>query len=166
MFRLIDEKGRLFGRINIVDFSIILLLIIIIPGFSYIYKILGKRPTWVPSQWVEVEAVIFTIPEIAELIKPGHVYYAYGNPQAKILKVLKRDNKYGEKLKSVIRKGDLPEYEQRIPVFLEMELLCTRSAKNEPYYFARRPVIVSLEETHVFDNGSYQIRFYILKIED
>ena len=164
--KLIDEKGRLFGKINIVDAFIIILIMMIIPGFFYMYKILGKRPTWVPSKWVKVEAVTFTLPEIAKLIKAGQAYYAYGNPQAKILKVLKRDDKYSAKLKSEITKKAMPEYEQRIAVFLELELLCTHSAKNEPYYFARYPVIISLEKSHIFDTGTYQIRFYVLKIKD
>ena len=166
MFRFIDEKGRLFGKINIVDFFIIMLLLVIIPGFFYIYNVLAKRPTWVPSKWVRVEAVTFTIPEIAGLIKPGQVYYNYGTPRAKILKVLKRDEKYSEKIKSVIDRDKLPEYEQRIPVFLEFELLCTHSDEYEPYYFVRAPVRASLEAKHPFDTGTYEIQFYVLKIED
>ena len=165
--RFIDKKGRLFGKINIVDFFIILLLIIIIPGFFSVYKILGRRPSWVPSKWIKVEAVAFTIPEITELIKPDRVSSdRLGHPHAKVLRILERGPGYGQILKSTIRRGDLPEYEERIPVFLEMELFCSLSAENEPYYFMRKPLLVSMEASHNFKTLRYEINFYVLKIKD
>jgi hypothetical protein len=164
--KILDERGRLFGKINIVDFLIVVFLVIIIPVFFHVYKILGKRPTWVPSKWVRVEAVSFTLPEIAELLAPGQTSYAYGEPQAKIVNVLKKDEKYSENLKSAMRKKSLPQYEYRIPVFLELDLLCTHSAENEPYYFQRNPLLVSMERTHSFKADRRHIRFYVLKFKD
>ncbi len=43
--RLIDEKGRLFGKINIIDFFVILFLVSLTPMFYFIYKILNKPRT-------------------------------------------------------------------------------------------------------------------------
>ena len=56
--KLMDGKGRLFGKINIADFFIIVLIIVIIPAFLHIYSILGKTPTMVSPKWVKVEAVL------------------------------------------------------------------------------------------------------------
>ncbi|MBL7129850.1 MAG: DUF4330 family protein [Candidatus Omnitrophica bacterium] len=42
--RFIDEKGRLFGKINVIDFLVILSLFCILPAFYFGYKILN-RPT-------------------------------------------------------------------------------------------------------------------------
>ena len=107
--KIIDEKGRLFGKINIVDFVIIVLICVIIPAFFHIYKILGKTPTRIPYSWIKVEAVTFTMPEIAELIEPGDISLdGFGNPDGKLLAILKKDEKYGERVKSatsVLRGG-------------------------------------------------------------
>ena len=163
----IDKKGRLFGKINIVDFFIIVLVMFIIPGFLYTYKVLAKRPTWVPTKWVKVEAVAFTMPEIVDIIKPGGTYYAFGEPRAKIVRILEREDKYKEKLKSAMHKSSMPEYEQRIPVFLELDLLCAHSDENEPYYFERNPVLVNMDDTiYTFNTDTYSIKFYILEIKD
>lgn len=161
--RFIDEKGRLLGKINIVDFFIISLLIIVIPGFLYVYKVLEERPTWVPSKWVKVEAVTFTLPEIADIIKVGDIHYAFKKPRAKVLKILERDDKY----KQAICESSMLQYEHRIPILLELDLLCTKSGEDEPYYFERNEVVVSLDRSiHTFNTPTYSIKFYILKIKD
>ena len=165
--KLIDAKGRLFGKINIVDFFIIVLLIVIIPGFFYVYTVLAKRPAWVPSKWVKVEAVTFTIPEIADIIKPGDIHYAFKKPRAKVLKILERDEKYKEKYKMAMSKSLIPHYEHRVPVFLELDLLCTKSGENEPFYFERNEVVINMDRTiHTFNTPTYSLKFYVLKIKD
>lgn len=42
--KIIDEKGRLFGKINVIDFLVLLLLLSFIPMFYFGYK-LFKKPT-------------------------------------------------------------------------------------------------------------------------
>ena len=42
--RIIDEKGRLFGKINVIDFLVILFLISLTPMFYYGYKIFNAPP--------------------------------------------------------------------------------------------------------------------------
>ena len=44
--RIIDEKGRLFGKINVIDFLVILFLISLTPMFYYGYKIFNAPPRW------------------------------------------------------------------------------------------------------------------------
>lgn len=166
--KIIDEKGRLFGKINIVDFLIIILICVIIPVFFHIYKILGKTPTRIPYSWIKVEAVTFTIPEIAELIEPGDMSIdRFGNPDGRMLKILKKDSKYGEKIKSAtIEKTSEAEYEARIPIFLELELSCTKSAESEPWYFRRKPLLISLDNKFEFTTDKYRLICYALKIKD
>lgn len=166
--KMIDEKGRLFGKINIVDFLIIIFLIVIIPVFFHAYKILGKQPSIVPHQWIRVEAVTFTIPEFAELFKEGDASYGQdGNLDGKISKILKKPVDYSDRLKKVIEhKTGVSIYKYRIPVFLEFELLCTKSAKGEPWYYRRRPIFASLDEDITFDCSKYRLTCYIIKIKD
>ena len=42
--KIIDEKGRFFGKVNVIDFLVILFLFCILPAFYYGYKILSKKP--------------------------------------------------------------------------------------------------------------------------
>src|SRR3989338_4297575 len=42
--KIIDEKGRLFGKINIIDFIVILFLISLTPMVYYGYKIFSAPP--------------------------------------------------------------------------------------------------------------------------
>jgi len=41
--KIIDEKGRLFRRINVIDFLVILFLLCLAPMFYFGYKIFNKR---------------------------------------------------------------------------------------------------------------------------
>ncbi len=41
--RIIDEKGRLFGKINVIDFLVILFLLSLSPMFYFGYKIFNKK---------------------------------------------------------------------------------------------------------------------------
>ncbi len=73
---LIDEKGRLFGKINIIDFLLILFLFVIIPISWSAYKILKKPQAVIlkPKEYIEVEmscSFIKLTPKIAKLIRGG-----------------------------------------------------------------------------------------------
>lgn len=43
--KLIDEKGRLFGVVNLIDFFVLLFLLAMVPAFYFGYKIIFKKPT-------------------------------------------------------------------------------------------------------------------------
>ena len=166
--KIVDNKGRLFGRINVIDFFIIVSLVVVLPGFFYIYKVMGQRPVMVPYEKVKVTVVTFTIPEISALFKEGDMSYdEFGNPDGKILKVSREVGSEGEELKSVImKKGNMPNYDQRIPVTLEMELSCTHSAKGEAYYYKREPLVIGLDSTVSFLSPKYNVTCYVIKIEN
>jgi len=42
--KIIDEQGRLFGKVNIIDFIIISFLFFLIPTFYIEHKILSRIP--------------------------------------------------------------------------------------------------------------------------
>lgn len=54
--KVIDEKGRLFGKINVVDFLVILFLFCLTPMFYFGYRIFKHKPT------TEVKKVDVVIP--------------------------------------------------------------------------------------------------------
>lgn len=43
MMKLIDDKGRIFGKINVIDFLVILFLFCLIPMFYFGYKVFSRR---------------------------------------------------------------------------------------------------------------------------
>lgn len=72
--KIIDEKGRLFGKINIIDFIIIFMLIAIIPMFYLGYKIFGKKSQVEIGQYIEQVIncnLIKLSPAVAKLISVG-----------------------------------------------------------------------------------------------
>ena len=166
--RILDENGRLFGKINVVDLAIITLLLIMIPGFFQIYKILGKRPIAIKGTWIKIEAVTFAVPEFTDFFKPGDISYAEnGNPQARLLRIVKKGSNYGSNIKkSMLSRGGNVKYEYWIPVFLEFDLLCTKSEKDKTWYYRRAPLLVSMKYTFDFVTERYSMRCYVLKIKD
>ena len=41
---LIDDKGRLFGKINIIDFLVFLFVLCVLPMFYFGWKIMSRKP--------------------------------------------------------------------------------------------------------------------------
>lgn len=75
---LIDEKGRLFGKLNLVDLGVILLAVILIAGFLYKDKAAGTAS--------EGRTVILKVvspnqyPGVGENLKVGDILVASGAP--------------------------------------------------------------------------------------
>ena len=75
MLRFIDEKGKLFGKINIVDFLVIIFFFCLVPAFYFGYKIITHKPM-VPlrKEFVEIELdcqLVKLEPELLKLISVG-----------------------------------------------------------------------------------------------
>lgn len=82
MLKIIDEKGRLFGRINVIDFLVLLFFLGLSPMFYFGYKIFNKKPPQAaPVPAVEVPKTVIETeldfilnkldPETAGLISKG-----------------------------------------------------------------------------------------------
>lgn len=173
--KLIDEKGRLFGKVNIVDFLILALIVAIIPAFVYTYKILGKTPIPVSYTWVKVEAVVFTIPEVVRLIKPGDISFdEFGNTDARLVKILKKDDAYAQRIKNSMIKqlnkvGKVYEidtrYAYRVPLFLELELPCAKNPPQQSWHFRRRPLIAGMISYFTFTTDKYRLMCYPIRVD-
>lgn len=169
MHKIIDDKGRLFGRINIVDFIIIIMAIVVIPAFFHIYKVMGKMPTRVPHKLARIEAVTFVLKEMADLIKPGDVAYdEFGDQDARIVRVMEtNDAKYDAWLQFLRKQGNITDSNiYIIPVRLELELLCTRTSDQEKWYYRRSPLLVGLNYALSFACDKYQATYYVTRIKD
>lgn len=72
--KIIDEKGRLFGKINVIDFLVILFLFFLAPMFYFGYKALTKKPPELIKEFIEIEIpcnLTKINPEILKLIAVG-----------------------------------------------------------------------------------------------
>ncbi|MBM3254487.1 MAG: DUF4330 domain-containing protein [Candidatus Omnitrophica bacterium] len=74
--RIIDEKGRLFGKINVIDFLVIFLLLCVLPIFYFGYKLYKKGITEVTKGGVFTEIDIYCKftrlnPEIIKMLSVG-----------------------------------------------------------------------------------------------
>jgi len=166
MAKIIDEKGRVFGKINIIDLAIVCVVLIVCPVFFYGYSTLKEKPLVGDFKWIAGEAVTFTIPEIARLFKPGDLSYdRYGKPDAELLEVLEKDEGYGERIKQIIR-GQSAENKYRIPVFLRFRLACTKNPVDNFWYYHGKSVFVGLEDNFLFDTEKYRIWCHALTTED
>lgn len=159
--KMIDEKGRLFGRINVIDFLILTILIVLIPVFLHLSKVMEKSPQLVKPQWIKVEAVAFIIPEMKKLLKPGDLSYdEFGNVDGRLIKVL--ENKGNLKRFKELGSG-VPE--QTTGILLELDLLCTQSSKNERWYYRREALVVGIYHSFKFISNKYTMPCFALKID-
>jgi hypothetical protein len=78
--KVIDDKGRLFGKINIIDFTVILFLLCILPMFYFGYRIFTKRPQQaepapaLEKEFLETELDCLLVklePQLAEAVSVG-----------------------------------------------------------------------------------------------
>ncbi len=80
--KIIDEKGKLFGRINVIDFLVLLFFLGLTPMFYFGYKIFNKKPPQntpapvieIPKTFIETELNFILNkldPETAGLIAKG-----------------------------------------------------------------------------------------------
>ncbi|MBL7197038.1 MAG: DUF4330 domain-containing protein, partial [Candidatus Omnitrophica bacterium] len=72
--KIIDERGRFFGKINIIDFLVIVLLLCILPVGYFGYKILTKEPEVTRREFIEIERgyqLIEVKPEVLSHISVG-----------------------------------------------------------------------------------------------
>jgi len=80
--KIIDEKGKLFGRINVIDFLVLLFFLGLTPMFYFGYKIFNKKPPQntpaaiveAPKTFIETELNFILNklePETAQLILKG-----------------------------------------------------------------------------------------------
>lgn len=80
--KIIDEKGKLFGKINLIDFLVIMFLFCLVPMLYFGHKILSKKPSSVKDseEFIDIEARCLLIklkPETLRLISVGDTEINY-----------------------------------------------------------------------------------------
>lgn len=91
--KIIDEKGRLFGKINVIDFLVIFILFCLVPMFYFGYKILTKKTIVITPELEEVILKVkFTnlLPKITETVKDGDEQVEFREEMLESKKVVRR----------------------------------------------------------------------------
>lgn len=66
-----DEKGRVFGKINLLDLTAVIMIISLLPMAYFGHKALSRKDGRA-ANWVEVEVKLFNvIPEVVSALKEG-----------------------------------------------------------------------------------------------
>lgn len=76
--KIIDERGKLLGLVNIIDFLIILGILLIAAGA--VYKILGPPAIATPEKTIKIEVLVSSInKEMADMVHTGDQLVAGNN---------------------------------------------------------------------------------------
>ncbi len=125
MSRFVDEKGKIFGKINIIDFFVIIVVVLLIFGAVYKFTTMNKSvgsTGSASSQTVNYNVKVEKVrPVSLENVKEGDILFdkTSGNSIGKIIKV------ESEVAKDIVEMSDgsavLGEVENRINLILTVE---------------------------------------------
>ena len=72
--KIIDEKGRVFGKINVIDFLVILLLLLLVPTFNFSKRLLIKEKPVIDKKAAIIQVKFSNVmPEIDRVLKVGDI---------------------------------------------------------------------------------------------
>jgi len=89
--KIIDERGSLFGKINIIDLFVVILILSVIPMVMWGNR-LASHPESLPKETIEVKIKLNAIiPELAEVIKEGDVEEDKSGIVGRIVKIISNE---------------------------------------------------------------------------
>ena len=155
--KIIDEKGRLFGKINVIDFMVISFLFFLVPAFYIGYKIILEQPKLKVSgrEFIEIEIncrLIKLKPELLKMISVGEKELDENGEVIGEIISLGQSEPYAYKFdigEKIIIKEDalLKQVEAKLKLKAEVK-------QGRPYYKEREIIIGSSLE---FKTDKYEI---------
>lgn len=138
MIKFFDDKGRIFGKINIIDFAVILFIIFLLPMFYFGYNLFHKEK---PLKKIQYKATITV---------DGLIY----NPSAQVLGNVRPGDTFadqnGVKIAEIIKVNDLEKVQRRIKIGYEHQSIEQNalfvivklfgSIKNENFIFNKMSI--------------------------
>ena len=158
--KIIDEKGKLFGLINIIDLGVIILLIGLMPMVYFGYKILrGEDATIKEYATVKVEFQALSM-QVVNVMKEGDIQKdSSGAVIAKLTKIYKI-----EPADMVIFENNIPikvDGSKRKDILAELYIKCTNAI--ESVYYNDNPLKIGKEI--VFSPHLYEAKGAVLDIQ-
>ncbi len=94
--KIIDEKGMIFGKINVIDFLVVLFLVFLMPMFYFGYKILNTKKIVVieEKKIIQVEVKFLNVLlEVANVTKEGDVARdSAGDVKGTLIKIVSNES--------------------------------------------------------------------------
>lgn len=155
--KLVDQNGRLFGKINIIDFFIVIFLFCLLPVGFHIYNNWIKKSD--TKEWVSVIARFSDVgPELGSTIKKGDIELdSHDKMIGKIVEVISIKAPEVLVLPNAMTTGKIyitGTYQQiNKNVTVAMELLCR--IKNRKFYY--KDSIVKIGMPIIFSSEIYDI---------
>lgn len=156
--KIIDENGMIFGKINIIDLTVLLFLVILLfTGYKYLYlknypqnflDQITEEPIFV---LVNVTVVGDISPILFDAIKVGDTMNRTG--------VFERNVTIG----TVIGKENMSSIKQDGQITANISYALFVEEKPEGYYFERQ--ILRIPDIFLFSTSTYQTRGFITNIE-
>jgi len=165
--KIIDEKGRLFGKINIIDFFVILVLISFTTVLYYGYKITFDKRETVKDSWIGVTVKFLNVmPELANALKVGDDEhgpsgYTIGKI-TEIIDIYSSESIILTDMPTITRAAHLVEHPYKKTVLLKLEVLQT--GRNGALYYKDTPIKIG--NKIVFSTKYYNIDGRIVGIEE
>lgn len=141
--KVIDKKGRLFGKVNVIDFIVFIVILCFIPMLIFSYRMLTEKP-------VRYEKLLYltlkfekVIPEIAPVIKEGDI--AIDNADNDIGEITEILSSAPSKVYVIpsVSKDISTKHPDETDIFVKARILTEQRSKHR-YYYNNKPVKVGL----------------------
>ncbi|MFA5317737.1 MAG: DUF4330 domain-containing protein [Dehalococcoidales bacterium] len=160
---MIDEKGRIFGKLNIIDFIFVVLLLSVIPVFYYGNRITAmKKPAGKKYEKVTAEIKFLKVmPELASVIREGDIGKDPGGNAVGVLKkiIYSKNSRFvamGNNEQVIIMEDPMT---RDIQASFELNCVNDNGALNFEGY------TVKIGSDIVFTTDLYSMHGFVVKIE-
>lgn len=169
--KIIDEKGRIFGKINVIDFLVVLFLVFLMPMFYFGYKILNTKKVVVieKTKTIQVEVKFLNILlEVANVIKEGDAARdSAGDVKGILIKIVTIVTNESPKLYLLVAKDNqfvvIPNpYSQSRDMLAVLDLKCAQ--QDRALYFDT--YVVKIGSPILFSTDLYDIQGTIVSIKN
>jgi len=170
----IDNKGRIFGRINIVDLLIVSVVVIVFSTAVHTYRLMGTVPRLFASKWLKVEAVTFTRPELTRYFKAGDISRdKNGKYDLRINRLIDKDKTAAKRFTDglVCTFEDMgighsnanSKYALRQPLFMEIEMLCFKDSLDDLWHFRGNTLFLGLNRNIIVNTSSVSFQMSLIR---
>lgn len=169
--QIIDEKGKILGKINIIDLTLIIFtILVLITGYKYLYlknypeNVLDKL-TGPKNYWVNVTTINYATTYIFNQIKRGDVMMnldlLMNEPIGRIVSILDKEV-IGNKIKFKVVYSILVEKHPN-ELLYEQQTSYSEDIPSNARMFTKKRILLGQNLT--FDTETYSLSGEIIKIE-
>ena len=160
--KIIDGKGRLFGKINVIDFMVIVFILSFLPIVYYGYRIINTKPKAFDKECVSTKIkCIGLISEVAQIMKEGDMGVSSTLDEKGVLgEIINIEDTDVLTLNMTTASIQYMLAFPRKDVTARIELLCTE--KNGVLYYSENPVKVG--NSIIFSTKLYDAQGTILDV--